>query len=534
MSKNVSIIPARNINIINGEPLADKKRVCAYCRVSTDSEEQQTSYDTQIQYYEKYIKQRADWEFAGIYADEGITGTNTKNRVEFIKMIADCEAGEIDMIITKSISRFARNTLDCLKYVRTLKEKGIGVFFEKENINTLDGKGEVLLTILSSLAQDESRNISENSRWGIVRRFQQGKVRVNHNRFLGYDKDSNGNLVVNQEQAKVVKRIFHEYLKGKSFNSISKALEKDGVLTGAGKKKWWTSTIQKILKNEKYYGDAILQKTYTLDFLTHKKVKNKGQVQQFYVEGSHEPIISKEIYDKVQAEIARRAEMNNNIEGNREKYSNKYCFSGKVKCGCCGSNYTRRVWNSIDKYKKYIWGCSNRFRNGSGVCGMDSVPEQRIKDAFVKAFNKAFSNKEMFLSRLNKNIQKVIDTKNDIEVIAKIDMKIEELKEELKRLVHINTKSSIDSEIYNDEYFRIASDLEECRKKKMHYSNNILRKTDIQVKTESIKEILKLRKDILTEFDEELFIDVVDSVVIKSPVQIEFILSSGIKLEEIG
>lgn len=213
-------------------------------------------------------------------------------------MIEAALAGKFDMIITKSISRFSRNTLDTLKYIRILKEKGIGVYFEKEHIDTLDSKGEVLITILSSLAQDESRNICENSRWGIVRRFQQGKIRVNHKRFLGYDKDLEGNLIINEQQAKVVRRIYEEYLEGKGIKAIAKGLEKDKILTGAGKSKWYDSTLQKILRNEKYTGDALLQKTITTDFLTHKRVKNRGEVQQYFVEDSHPAIISKETFQK--------------------------------------------------------------------------------------------------------------------------------------------------------------------------------------------------------------------------------------------
>jgi site-specific DNA recombinase len=288
MSKVISVIPAKPMQVIRGLSTEAKKRVAAYCRVSTDTEEQLSSYEAQVSYYEDYIKKRPDWEFVGIYADEGITGTNTKNRTDFNRMIDDCLAGRIDLVITKSISRFARNTLDCLRYVRMLKEKGVGIFFEKENIDTLDSKGEVLLTILSSLAQDESRSISENSRWGIMRRFQQGKVRVNHKKFTGFDKDENGELVIDKKEAAVVRRIFTEYLAGKGLKAIGEGLEEDGITTATGNSAWHASVIKQMLQNEKYAGDALLQKTVTVDFLTHKRVKNEGQVQQFFVENSHE------------------------------------------------------------------------------------------------------------------------------------------------------------------------------------------------------------------------------------------------------
>lgn len=295
---NVMVIPAKRQigNTGRKQDAKPKLRVAAYCRVSTDSDEQATSYEAQVEHYTEYIKKNPEWEFAGIYADDGISGTNTKNREEFNRMIEDCEAGTIDMIITKSISRFARNTLDCLKYIRQLKEKNIPVFFEKEAINTMDAKGEVLLTIMASLAQQESQSLSQNVKLGLQFRYQNGQVQVNHNRFLGYTKDEEGNLVIDPEQAEVVKRIYREYLEGYSMDKIAAGLEADGILTGAGKPRWHTSTINKILRNEKYIGDALLQKTYTTDFLNKTRVKNTGIVPQYYVEGNHEAIIPNQIW----------------------------------------------------------------------------------------------------------------------------------------------------------------------------------------------------------------------------------------------
>ena len=303
------LIPARRQvgnNARKQEEEKPKLRVAAYCRVSTDSDEQATSYEAQVEHYTEYIQKNPDWEFAGIYADDGISGTNTKKREEFNHMIDDCKAGNIDMIITKSISRFARNTLDCLKYIRQLKDMNIPVLFEKESINTMDAKGEVLITIMASLAQQESQSLSQNVKLGLQYRYQQGKVQINHNRFLGYTKDADGNLIIDPEQAEIVKRIYREYLEGLSMDKIAAGLERDGILTGAGGKKWHTSTINKILRNEKYIGDALLQKTYTTDFLNKTRVKNNGLVPQYYVEGDHEAIIPKDIYLQVQEELVRR------------------------------------------------------------------------------------------------------------------------------------------------------------------------------------------------------------------------------------
>ncbi|HIZ71274.1 MAG TPA: recombinase family protein, partial [Candidatus Atopostipes pullistercoris] len=305
LARSVTVIPARR-KTRNVDAESQKKlKVAAYCRVSTDSEEQASSYEVQVEHYTTYIQNNPEWELAGIYADDGISGTNTKKREQFNKMIEDSMNGKIDMIITKSISRFARNTLDCLKYIRQLKDKEIPVFFEKENINTMDAKGEIMLTIMASLAQQESQSLSQNVKLGIQYRYQQGEVQVNHNRFLGYTKDENNKIVINLEQAKVVKRIYREYLEGASLVQIARGLEADEILTAAKRSKWRPESIKKILQNEKYIGDALLQKTYTVDFLSKKRVKNNGIVPQYYVENSHEPIIPRELFMQVQEEMVR-------------------------------------------------------------------------------------------------------------------------------------------------------------------------------------------------------------------------------------
>ena len=306
VSKNITVIPARKHRRTEPGEEKPKLRVAAYCRVSTETEEQATSYETQIDHYTAYINGHPDWTLAGVFADDGISGTNTKKRDEFNRMIDECMAGNIDMIVTKSISRFARNTLDCLKHIRQLKEKNIPVYFEKENINTMDSKGEVLLTIMASLAQQESQSLSQNVKLGLQYRYQQGQIQVNCTRFLGYTKDENKHLVVVPEEAKIVRRIYREYLEGASMLKIARGLEADGILNGAGNAHWHTSNISQILRNEKYIGDALLQKTYTTDFLTKTRVKNQGIVPQYYVENSHEAIIPHEIFMQVQEELVRR------------------------------------------------------------------------------------------------------------------------------------------------------------------------------------------------------------------------------------
>jgi DNA invertase Pin-like site-specific DNA recombinase len=376
--------------------------------VSTDQLEQLSSYEAQVAYYTAFIENHPDYECAGIYADEGISGTNTKKREQFNKMIEDCKDGKINMIITKSISRFARNTLDCLNFVRQLKDLGVGVIFEKENINTLDGKGEVLISILASLAQDESRSISENSTWGIRRKFEQGKVVVNHNKFLGYDKDEEGNLIINEKQAKIVRRIYTDYLDGKGPNRIARELEVEGVPNWNGKSKWYESSIRKMLSNEKYKGDALLQKTYTVDFLTKKRVENNGEVPQYYVEESHPAIIDKEMWEAVQLEMERR-------RGFAEKYNISKLdyatvdnpFAGRVICGHCGSTFGRKVWNSTDeRLRRIIWRCNKKYViKGEKSCENKHIDDRVLYQPFINTFNAMIENKNYFMEKWKEHLK---------------------------------------------------------------------------------------------------------------------------------
>ncbi|HFU4025520.1 TPA: recombinase family protein [Streptococcus suis] len=354
--------------------------------MSTDQEEQLSSYENQVNYYREFISKHEDYELVDIYADEGISATNTKKRDAFNRLIQDCRAGMVDRILVKSISRFARNTLDCIKYVRELKELGVGVTFEKENIDSLDSKGEVLLTILSSLAQDESRSISENATWGIRKKFERGEVRVNTTKFMGYDKDENGRIIINPQQAETVKSIYEKFLDGYSPESIAKYLNDNKIPGWTGKANWYPSAIQKMLQNEKYKGDALLQKTFTVDFLTKKRVQNDGQVNQYYVENSHEAIIDKDTWELVQLELARR-------KAYREEHQLKSYimqnddnpFTTKVFCAECGSAFGRKNWTT-SRGKRKVWQCNNRYRiKGVEGCYSSHLDEATLEQIFLKA-----------------------------------------------------------------------------------------------------------------------------------------------------
>ena len=412
-TRSVTVIPARRKAINRVREEIPKTRVAAYCRVSTDSDEQATSYEAQVEHYTTYIQSNPEWECAGIYADDGISGTNTKKRDDFNRMIDDCMAGRIDMVVTKSISRFARNTLDCLKYIRQLKERGIPVYFEKESINTLDAKGEVLLTIMASLAQQESQSMSQNIRLGYQYRFQAGKVQVNYNRFLGYTKGEDGQLVIVPEEAAVVKRIFREYLEGASLLEICKGLEADGILTGAHMKKWRPETVHKMLQNEKYMGDALLQKTYTVDFLTKKKVVNEGIAPQYYVENSHEAIIPRDLFMRTQEEIKRRANLNSGI-GKKRVYSSKYALSGMVICAHCGDIFRRINWNNRG-CKSTVWRCVSRVqKKTSGIdCPARTVKEETLYQVVVDAINQVISFDDDFFQTYRKGLETALGANAD-------------------------------------------------------------------------------------------------------------------------
>ena len=356
------------------KPEQKKLRVCAYARVSTD--DQESSYEAQVEHYTNYIQKHPDMEFVGMYADEGISGTQTKNRKELNRMIEDCEKGLIEKVLCKSISRLARNTVDSLNVIRKLKALRISIFFEKENIDTLDASGEILITILSSLAQQESQSISQNVRMGFQYRMQEGKGYLNTERFLGLTKgESKYDFVIVPEEAETVRRIYREFLDGYSPAMIANHLEKDGILTPAKLKKWYPATVQSILSNEKYCGDMLLQKTFVEDYLTHKTVKNTGQLPQYYVEDHHDPIVPKEVYFQVQGEIMRRKKQK---DPTKVRKAEETPFIRRVYCGKCGAMYGRFITET-----GVFW--RNRTRKD---CKCKSAKEAEIYKAVEAAFGR--------------------------------------------------------------------------------------------------------------------------------------------------
>ena len=385
----------------------------------------------------------------------------------------------------------ARNTLDCLKYIRMLKDKNIPVFFEKESINTMDAKGEVLFTIMASLAQQESQSLSQNVKMGLQFRYQNGQVQVNHNHFLGYTKDREGNLVIDPEQAEVVKRIYREYLEGSSMDKIAKGLEKDGILTGAGKKKWWTSIINKILRNEKYICDALLQKTYTTDFLNKTRVKNNGIVPQYYVENNHEAIIPKDIFLRVQEELVRRRVVKTSANGKKRSYSCNHCFAQLVICGECGEMFRRIHWNNRG-CKSIVWRCISRLEATGLECHARTVNEKVLEGVVLEAINRLLGDKSTYQAQLQQNIAQVIRDANK-STTEKIDEQLMTLQKEL--LQKANNKEAYDE--IAEQIFKLRE------QRRQNTVDTAARDAQIERIT-ALQDFINQQNAMLTEFDETL------------------------------
>ncbi len=440
--KVVTVIPEKRQSIKSSADFQVKKRrVAGYARVSTELEQQQNSYQTQLDYYTTYISSRPDWEFVGMYSDEGVTGTSTKKRDGFNRMVEDALNGKIDLIVTKSVSRFARNTVDSLSTVRKLKAAGVEIYFEKENIFTMDQKGELMITIMSSLAQEESRSISENTTWGQRKRMADGHGCVGFSQFMGYDRGPEGEFVINEEQAKIVRRIFNEYLGGKNTAQIAKGLTADGIKTVTGRDKWNTSTILSMLKNEKYKGDCLMQKFYIDNFLTKKLVKNKGELQQYYVKDHHDPIVSEEVYDAVQKKLKHSSK--------KKKQSGARDFSSLIVCGDCGAFYGSKVWHSNDKYKKVIYRCNAKYDGEK--CKTPAVDEERLKELYVDAMNVLIEDKDDIIENLKVMLEMKSDDEGFATALRTAALELQKAEDAYRAIIDKQKTSPVDFEEYEKQ-----------------------------------------------------------------------------------
>lgn len=491
-----------------------KRRVAGYARVSTDHEVQATSYESQMRYYSEYINGRDDWEFVKMYSDEGISGTNTKLRTGFKSMVEDALDGKIDLIITKSVSRFARNTVDSLTTVRQLKEVGVEIYFEKENIWTLDSKGELLITIMSSLAQEESRSISENVTWGLRKQFAEGKVHFPYTNVLGFKAGEDGAIVVDQDEAKTVRYIFQQALIGKSPYHIAKDLTEQVIPSPSGKSHWNATTIKRMLRNEKYKGDALLQKTYTTDFLTKKKNINRGELPQYYVENNHEAIVDRETFDAVQQVLE-----------NKGRKSSTTIFSSKLVCGDCGHFFGSKVWHSTSKYRRVIYQCNEKYK-GISKCSTPHVTEEEVIQWFISAVNQVLDNRIEVIDNLY-----VLLSIGNLEVIDEqikvLETEAEVVSQLVANLVSENAIIRQDQDKYLKKYNQLTSkyegivqDIESLELQRMQKSK---RNKELQ---DFIGTLEKLGK-VLTDFDELLWESLVESVMINEDKGAKFKFKNG-------
>ncbi len=524
--KNVSIIPSRKEHDKAVHPAQEKQRVAAYCRVSTLLEQQESSFEAQKSYYTEMILSNPNWKMAGIYADDGISGTDMRKRDEFNRLLRDCEAGKIDLVLTKSISRFARNTADLLNAIRKLQAKKIAVYFEKEHINTLENTGEMLVTILGSQAQEESRNLSENTHWGIVRRFENGEVIVNCSRFMGYTKNEDGELEIVPEEAEVVRLIFRLYLEGMSVAGIKRHLEGEGILTVTGRKNWNDVTIYHMLSNEKYMGDALLQKTYTADFLTKTRLNNNGEVRQYYITDNHEGIIPREIFHAVQLEKKRRAERRKSTVTRRAKekkkgYSSKYILSNLLVCGECGQPYRRLTWTR-NGVKRIVWRCASRAEHGTKYCQHSAtLDEESLQRAVMQAIRKVARDAE-FGGILQHNITLVIgqyadslDSGNN-----ELDSKIAGLEMQMLRMVRENP--DFNDKAFLERYRTLGGEIQRLKQEK------VMGNAPSSALPDGIEEKIKSVERSEIGFDPVLVGQVIEKIVVRNAKRVEVVFKSGL------
>ena len=525
--RKVTVIPP--IAEMQGESRIDMrpKRVAAYCRVSTDREEQEHSFETQKAMYTEMIMMKPTWQMAGIYADEGITGTVAKKRPGFMKMIEDCRKGKIDMIVTKSVSRFSRNNLDCLMYVRELKQLGIPIIFEKEGINTIQVSSELLLTLFGALSQAESESISMNVKLGIRQSLKNGNVRFSYKTFLGYRKGADGQPEIVPEQADIVRRIYNDFLAGATYLEIAKRLTEENVPTMGGGNRWFSERIKSILKNEKYKGDALLQKTYITDPISKRVKKNNGELPMYYVENSHPAIIERRIFDRVQEEIARRAGKKKVKQTGTKtelgRYSGKYALTELLYCGECGTPYRRCTWSRNGK-KKIVWRCVSRLDYGKKYCkNSPSVEESRLHNAIAAAITKKANSEEINIGGIMDHIES-FGSRRDTDGIIQRQRRIAEIEKVIDDLARLNSDEAqsgeLDykfSELYA-ELYSVKDELEEMQSGASALDGDMLNE---------MREVVTGLKNHPVEYDDKVVRQLIDCIKVMSADMIKICFKDG-------
>lgn len=530
--KLVRIIPPKPE--FSGENRIDirPKRVAAYCRVSTDKEQQEHSFETQKEMYTDMIMMKPNWQMAGIYADEGITGTIAKKRPDFMRMIEDCRKGKIDLIITKSVSRFSRNNLDCLLYVRELKEMGIPIIFEKEGINTLQVSSELLITLFSGLSQAESESISMNVKIGKRQSLKNGNVPFSYKSFLGYRKGADGKPEIDEEQAVIIRRIFSEYLAGKSLLDIAKGLTADEIPTARGKANWSSARVQSILTNEKYKGDALLQKTYIVDCISKKSKKNNGELPMYYVENNHPAIIERAVFDRVQEEISRRNSKKKvkqvGTKTELGKYSSKYALSEILYCGNCGTPYRRCTWSKNGK-KKIVWRCISRLDYGKKYCkDSPSIEESILHNAIAEAITQKAHMENTDVDRICRHIEIYQNSQDTSSILAKQE-RLKAIQEHINQLTNMDSEAAqngdFDAQFENlyAEMYAIKDELYEIEKSKF--------KIETADSIEEMTAVMRGLKNHPVEYNDIVVRQLIECIKVMSKGTLHIYFKDGMKME---
>lgn len=538
-----SVLPPKKVRVI--EPTVKPKatansyrqlRVAAYCRVSTQMEEQLNSYEVQKNYYTEKINSEPKWKLVGIFADKGITGTSALKRDEFQKMIRMCKRKQIDMIITKSISRFSRNTVDCLNYVRMLRQLDVDVFFEEQGIHSKDAGAEFYITIYGSIAQSESENISANVRWGIQQRAKEGKVHFAYSRFLGYREGPDGKPMIDEEQADTVKFIFNEYLLGSSLADIAKSLTAKGIKTPSGKSGWNGSTVRTILSNEKYKGDALLNKTYISDCISKKVKKNNGERPMYYVENNHPAIIDKDTFNRVQEELARRTSKRKvkqvGTKTEQGKYSSKYALTELLICGECGTPYRRCTWTASGE-KKIVWRCINRLDYGKKYCHHSpTIEESVLQNAIVTAImNNAHQSSDV-LSILKEHIRIGIQADEIEDNSLELLIEIAKLDEKYNALFNKMTADTEDIESIENQLIEIINKKHSLQAQVEEIKNEHIKRENAHSRLEQIYLILDGLKNHPMTYNDTLVRQILDTVVVESKDKIKVVFTGGYEVEQ--
>ncbi len=537
----VITIPAKPQDEIT-QAVQRQLRVAAYCRVSTDDKDQLTSYRAQKAYYTDHIMKNPEWTLAGIFADEGITGTQTKKREDFLRMMKQCRQKKIDLILVKSISRFARNTVDCLKYTRTLRALGIGVYFEEQNINSLSPDSEFLITLHGAIAQNESENISKNVAWGKRQAMREGRAIISYKKLYAYEKGEDGKPKPIPGQAEVVREIYRRYLKGATLRAIRDWLTQEHIPDATGRSVWNLDTLRNLLTNEKYCGDVLLQKTFIQDCISKKVIKNTGQLPMYLVQNHHEGIVDRKTFDAAQTEVARRSAgkspSKKNSSTGQSHYSSKYALSERLVCGECGTLYRRCTWVKKGK-RRVVWRCTSRLDYGTKYChNSPTLDEEQLQRSILAALNSAMSQKDKLIQEITGAMElELAPIPGENMSLADIERRLEEINQETHRLVVRSTKEKQESggkgfESYAEQLKALVDEAAALKEKRVFIQEQQRENAEATRRIEAATAAMEEASPDISEWEESTIRQLVDTVKVLSADKIEVYLRGGVKVTQ--